>query len=153
LLWRGDRNKALDASDATEALQIVPANNCTHAKANQIEPRSAGHICLDEIGKLVRENLVAHLASTRRKRRRKNRPAATAQRTRHRLHFFCVVFKAMNEKNRISMWAGAKWRFCEEAVRNHHTKRNKQAQQNCSPPNAHLWFEVSELQRAVASGG
>ena len=62
MLWRRDCNKALHTRDATEPLQIVAANNPTHAKANEIAPRTMRHVRLDEIGKLLREDFIADLA-------------------------------------------------------------------------------------------
>src|SRR5215471_18104733 len=99
----GDRNKTVHTRDATEPLQIVAANDPAHTKANEIAPRIMRHVCLDEIGKLLRENFIADLTPTWRKRWRKNPPAVALQGTRHRLHFLGVIFKAMNEKNWISM--------------------------------------------------
>jgi len=108
MLRRGDRNKVVYTRDATKPLQIVAANDRAHTEANEIAPRIVRHICLDEIGKLLRENFIADLTTTWRKRWRKNRPAVAPQDARHRLHFPGVVVKAMNEKNRIWMRHGVR---------------------------------------------
>jgi hypothetical protein len=137
MLRRGDRNKAAHAGDAIKPLQIVAANDPAHAKAHEIAPRIVRHICLDEIGKLLRENFIADLTATRRKRWRKNRPAVAPQGTGHRLHFLGVVVKAVNEKDRIWMRHGVRGILRMEAACSCYTKSNKQAQENCPASNAY----------------
>jgi hypothetical protein len=149
MLRRGNCNKAIHARDATEPLQIVAANNATHAKANQLALRTMWHICLDEIGKLLRENFITHLPSAWRKSRRENRPSLALQGMRHRLHFFGVVLKAMNKKNRIWMRLGVRGILRRQPACSRHTEDDKQTQENCSALNVdsqlHEWQTPRKL--------